>query len=287
MVQTKLSARLNATASTPTEGWLPYLGQTPPGNTPLIFAEGVISTGNVHGQLVISPDGKEMFWTTFTPLSEGMDVKIMHMIDNHGKWTDPQFPPFLANGMSSGCVFSPGGRKLFFGYTEDIAQGWKTHYVAKTASGWSQPKNDGFLLNPSASFTRSGMVYFSSALAGKPWNRGIFSARYSVTGFTDIQALDAAINSYYIDYTPFVSPEGDYLMFSSSRPTMDEEMFLHISFKNEDGTWSNPQKMNEKMGFSGQARFPSISPDGQYIFFCGDDGNIYWVSRAIVSQFKL
>lgn len=49
MVQTKLSARLSATASTPTEGWLPYLGQTPPGNTPLIFAEGVISTGNVQG----------------------------------------------------------------------------------------------------------------------------------------------------------------------------------------------------------------------------------------------
>jgi hypothetical protein len=42
---------------TPTEDSLPFLGQTPPGNTPVIFAEGVISKGNVHGQLVISPNG--------------------------------------------------------------------------------------------------------------------------------------------------------------------------------------------------------------------------------------
>jgi Tol biopolymer transport system component len=63
-------------------------------------------------------------------------------------------------------------------------------------------------------------------------------------------------------------------------------MFLFISFKNNDGTWSTPQKMNEKMGFSDPARFPSISPDGKYIFFCGDDGNIYWVNRTIVDQFK-
>jgi len=208
------------------------------------------------------------------------------MVDENGKWTDPHTPPFLSNGMTSGCVFSPDGKKLFFNSTPDIEQGWKTKVVEKTASGWSQPKEDGVLLKASSSFTRSGLVYYSAGMKDKPWNSGIFCARYSDAGYTDIQALDA-INSPYIDYTPFISPEGDYLMFSSSRPSADEEMFLHISFKNEDGTWSNPQKMNEKMGFSGQARFPSISPDGQYIFFCGDDGNIYWVSRAIVSQFKL
>ncbi len=287
MSQKKLSTRMSGTTPTPTIDSLPYLGQTPPGNTSVIFAEGVISKGNVHGQLVISPDGKEMFWTTFMVLSEEGVVKIMYMIDENGKWTDPQSPPFLSNGMTSGCVFSPEGKKLFFGYAEDINQGWKTQYVEKADSGWSKPKSDGFLLKPSVSFTRSGMVYFSAETKGKPWNSGIYSGRYSEIGYTDIQACDDVINSPYIDYTPFISPKGDYLMFSSSRPSMDEDMFLYISFKNNDGTWSIPQKMNEKMGFSGQARFPSISPDGQYIFFCGDDGNIYWVSRAIVDQFKL
>jgi len=277
---------MSSTILTPIENSLPYLGQTPPGNTPVMLAEGIISTGNLHGQLVISPDGKEMFWTTFTLLSGEGIVRIMHTIDQKGKWTNPQIVPFAANVMASGPLVSPDGKKLFFNYTEDINSGWKTKYVEKTDSGWSEPKDDGLLLKTSSSFTRSGLVYFSGAMKEKPWNSGIFCARYSDTGYTDIQALDTAINSPYIDYTPFVSPEGDYLMFSSSRPSAEEAMFLHISFKNSDGTWSTPQKMNEKMGFSDRARFPSISPDGKYIFFCGDDGNIYWVNCDVVEWFR-
>ena len=63
-------------------------------------------------------------------------------------------------------------------------------------------------------------------------------------------------------------------------------MFLYISFRNADGTWSTPQKMNEKMNFSGNARFPSISPDGKYLFFCGDDGNIYWIDIKVIEKFR-
>src|SRR3972149_270029 len=191
MSQKKLYSRMSGTASTPTEGSLPYLGQTSPGNTPVIFAEGVISNGEIHSRLVISPDGKEMFGTTFTFLPEGRIAKTWHMIDKNGKWTDPQIPPFLADGMTRGWGFSPDGKKLFFNFTEDINQGWKTQYVEKTDSGWSEPKNDGFLLKPSASFTQSGMAYFSADMTGKIWNNGIYSARYSDTGYSDIQALDA------------------------------------------------------------------------------------------------
>lgn len=281
MLEKKLSA-----APTPAENSLPYLGQTPPGNTALVFAAGVVSKGNAHGQLVISPDGKELFWTTFMLTPEGGIARIMYMADENGKWTDPHTPPFLSKDMTSGCVFSPDGKKLFFNSTPDIEQGWKTKVVEKTASGWGEPRGDGLMLSTSSSFTRSGLVYFSAGMKDKPWNSGIFCANYSDTGPTGIQALDAAINSPYIDYTPFISPEGDYLMFSSSRPSAQEDMFLHISFKTSAGAWSAPQKMNEKIGFSGPARFPSISPDGKYIFFCADDGNFYWLDRRVVDQFK-
>jgi hypothetical protein len=65
-----LATTRNTAAPTPTAGSLPYLGQTPPGNTPVIFAQGIVSKGDVHSRLVISPDGKEMFWTTFTFLQD-------------------------------------------------------------------------------------------------------------------------------------------------------------------------------------------------------------------------
>ena len=76
VLEKKLSA-----APIPAEHSLPYLGQTPPGNTALIFAEGIVSKGNAHGQLVISPDGKELFWTTFILTPEGGIARIMSMLD--------------------------------------------------------------------------------------------------------------------------------------------------------------------------------------------------------------
>lgn len=237
---------------------------------------------------MISPDGKEMFWMVFVKLSEEeFTTQVMHTyVDENGKWTEPGIPAFAKERMTSEHLFSPDGKKLFFYSVEGNEQNRKTKYVEKTDSGWSEPKADEFYLKPSLSFTRSGAAYFSGHCEGKPWNSGIFCAQYSDSGYTSIQALDAVINSPFIDYTPWISPEGDYLMFTSSRPSAEEKMFLHISFKNRAGTWSTPQRMNEKISFSGQARFPSISPDEKYIFFCGDDGNIYWVSRDIVKQFQ-
>ncbi len=263
-----------------------YLGQTPPGNAAVIFGKGVVSKGNTHSRLTISPDGQEMFWTVIPDMSQPGSSILMHTSFENGKWTEPRVPPFAAGGISGGPQYSPDGKKLFFNYSENSPSGRKTLYVEKTCSGWSEPKNDGVLLKSSSSFTKSGLVYFLATLNGKVWNMGIYCARYTEEGYGDIQPLDSVINSPYIDYTPYISPEDDYLLFSSSRPSTKEDMSLCISFKNENGTWASPQKMDKIIGFLEGARFPSISPDGKYIFFCGDDGNIYWVSRDIVAQFK-
>ncbi len=35
----------------------PYLGQEPPGDTPVLFAPGIISTGKEHSAAMFTPDG--------------------------------------------------------------------------------------------------------------------------------------------------------------------------------------------------------------------------------------
>jgi hypothetical protein len=77
--------------------------------------------------------------------------------------------------------------------------------------------------------------------------------------------------------TSVISPDELYLLFSSSRPSLDEDTYLFISFRKVDGTRTIPEKINDAINSSSNARFPSISPDGKYLFFCGDDGNIYGV----------
>ena len=41
-----------------------YLGQTPPGDTPVVFAPGIVSTPIIeHSAPTFSRDGKEIYWS--------------------------------------------------------------------------------------------------------------------------------------------------------------------------------------------------------------------------------
>jgi Tol biopolymer transport system component len=262
---------------------LDYVGQSLPGDKAVVFAPGVVSDGHVHGRLAISPDGRDIFWTTFVgPASDGV-ARMMQVTRTANGWSAPQIPSFVPTNSSAQPLFSPDGKKLIFASRQN--DGWSFQYVEKTGSGWSAPKRDGFIPNPTSSFTQSGKVYYSDAMKGKTY-QGTYVADYTRNGYLNAQALPTNINSRCIDYTPFIAPDESFLMFSSSRPSRGENMYLYISFRNPDGSWSTPRKMNDALGFSGKARFPSFSPDGKYLFFCGDDGNIYWVRSSVIEKLK-
>ncbi|HEX2922254.1 MAG TPA: hypothetical protein VHO50_13915, partial [Bacteroidales bacterium] len=91
-----------------------YLGQTPPGETPVIFAPGMVSDSFMqHSSTSFSSDGNEVYWASRKDPKEKIFVSYMKRINN--RWTKPQaFEPFPD---SSGC-FDPfitnNGKRLYF-----------------------------------------------------------------------------------------------------------------------------------------------------------------------------
>ena len=90
-----------------------YLGQTPPGMTPELFAPGVVNTEAIELNGVLSPDGREFFFTRIVD-----DVFTMHRrVVKNGRWSDPRPFSVYANGEKATAVdmaYSPDGKLLYF-----------------------------------------------------------------------------------------------------------------------------------------------------------------------------
>jgi Tol biopolymer transport system component len=221
-----------------------------------------------------------MLWNTVDMRTFSTQILSIGIVD--GAWSDPKPPSFAREGNTQSPAFSPDGKRLYF----ELNSGgeWVGRFIERTEKGWSTPRGIGSLVNGSSSFARSGRVYFSAGMKTKIWGTGIYRARYAADGLSQVEPLNATINDpKAIDYTPYVSPDESFLLFSSNRPLLGdkEDMHIHVSFPKGDGLWSVPIKVSDI-----QARFPSISPDGKYLFFCGDDGNIYWVDLKIIEALK-
>lgn len=258
----------------------PYLGEHPPGATPRVFAPGVISTGDIHSRLAISPDGRELYWNTVDTTT--WTTRLVGTREQGGRWSAPETPAFARGVVAQTPLFSPDGRRLYYRVLE--GETWVTVYVERQAAGWSAPRRDGPMLNPGASFTRTGRAYFSSRLATKAWESGIFAGALGPESITGAVALDSTINvPGAIDYTPFVAPDESFLLFTSNRPRRDdrEDMHVHVSFRAADGSWSAPVRVSDIA-----ARFPSLSPDGRFLFFCGDDGNFHWMEAKVIERLR-
>ncbi|MCK7470488.1 MAG: nuclear transport factor 2 family protein [Desulfomicrobium escambiense] len=159
-----------------------------------------------------------------------------------GRWTPPAWAPFSGpNGDDDVPFFSADGKRLYFisrrplpGETERGSE--RIWFTDRTPSGWGEPRP----LDPNVnsvdkhwqfSLDRKGNLYF----AGRPPDsRGlsdIYVARPSGGAYEKPVNMGDPINTPEIDDTPFVAPDGSYLLFS-------RQYDLWVSFREPDGAWS-------------------------------------------------
>ncbi|HPG38886.1 MAG TPA: hypothetical protein PLP19_08515 [bacterium] len=270
-----------------------YLGQTPPGDTPVVFARGIISDiYQQHGAPSFTPDGNQVFWqTNRRPKDENGEWLTIPMTMRRvgGVWTQPE------KALYDQTVFSPDGKRHY--YPGNDGQG--PFYKERQGDSWSKPVNLNLVarfpelqLATFLSFTNNGTLYFVAHSDGLWANIGIYRSEFVNSEYTKPEPLPQSINlPPYREWTPFIAPDESYLIFCSTRGLPESDQGdLFICFRLADRSWTEPVNMGAPINTGQLERFPTVSPDGKYLFFTRDtegfDEDVYWVSTTVIEQIK-
>lgn len=266
-----------------------YLGQTPPGNTPVIFAPGIVSLPNRKEPCItFAPDGMSAyFYIEFWP-SAGTPY-VMFSEYKNGAWTKPASPSFAQSRKTAEPFFAFGGKRIYLNSTKALNQvgTLDLSYVEKNDTVWSQPVSLGNPPNLSQDQYHSCIVadtsiYFSSGsgtICRSQYRNGVYQSRIT---------LPYPVNNANTSQTwgdPFVSPDESYLILKSTRTGGYGKNDIYISYRKEDRSWTNPKNLGSTINTAGEETSGDITFDGKYMTF-GRDGDLYWVSTSFIDSLK-
>lgn len=252
----------------------PFLGETPPAMEPALFAEGIVSTHLNQRDTAWTPEGDQLFYSIWAR-NRGVIITVRRM---EGGWTAPEIAPFSGRYSDLEPFVAPDGNKLYFISKRPLEPGggekdWDIWFVRRQPDGWSAPENLGRPINTDGdefypSLTRDGTLYFTGAhrddsLGGED----LYLARPVDGGFSEPENLGPSVNSPGPEYNAMVSPTEDYIMFGSAREGDLGGGDLYISFRRDDGSWSQATNMGAPINSRALDFCPALSADGRFLFF--------------------
>jgi hypothetical protein len=215
-----------------------YLGQTPPSDTPRIFAPGLLADRGtfIMGRVTFSHDGKEFYYTQNDSWESAKNarMKMIRYADHHwGK-------PVILNQKFISPTFSIDGNVLY------VRQGnmhnvWQSHRAGDT---WSAPT---LLLDK-----EFGLYDFMPAASGNFYVAGtpdaddkkaesatVYSTLTIANGDASIKSPGRPLNGPGFNGDLFIAPDESYMIISTNEtPTFESK--LYISFRSADKTWTKP-----------------------------------------------
>jgi len=307
--------------SSVSDSQLAYLGQSPPGNTPELFAPGVVSTGVNEMSICFSEKGDEVFLLVARPT-----LIITSKIKN-GEWTSFEEPAFIDSARSNYYMFlSPNGKKMFFTSTRPDGDSKDSVAPNPGPAIWVTERSEGMWDTPQKvdfgdefkgtgsfpSVADNGNLYFSS-FDNKTIS--VYCSKYVNGKYTTPIRLSDSINQGTFNSHVYIAPDESYLLFDSrGRDDVIGGVDIYISFRDENGNWTKAQNIGDKINSESSDMRSYVSTDGQYFFFCssrqtknrnlpahpmkGDQirsilnapGNgqqdIYWVSASFIDDLK-
>jgi len=255
-----------------------YLGETPPGSRPVVFAEGLVSTNLDVRDTTWSPDGSELYYTLYN--RSHPTIVTLTRVD--GVWGSPEIAGFSGSYPDLEAFVTPAGDALYFASRRPLEPGgdekdWDLWVTRRTPGGWGEPRNLGPIVNSGGgeyypSLTADGSLYFTATREDSLGGEDIYRSRQVDGAFTAPENLGPAVNSPGGEYNSLIAPDESWLIFGSSREGDLGGGDLFISFRNADGSWRPAVNMGEPFNSPGLDFCPALSPDGKYFF---------WTSRRV------
>lgn len=245
-----------------------YLGQITPEDTPLKFADGIISTNIDEYNFEISSCGK------FMVFARNADIYLLEYDQNTNAWSKPFIASFSSRDIEGEPCFSPNGTRIYFSSRKVIPESkfQSNLYYSDYENGiWNNPQ-----LVTDIKPVHKPIHAITFAKNGNAYDSGLVQYKNNEV----IELIPKTSGSH-----PFVSPDDSFIIYPA-RKSGKRDKDLFIIYKLTDGTWSLPIDIGDKINSNSNETSPFVTPDNKYLFF-GRKYDFYWVKADFIDQSKL
>jgi outer membrane protein OmpA-like peptidoglycan-associated protein len=167
-------------------------------------------------------------------------------------------------------------------------------HAVKVDTGWQHPENltpeiksdgDHYVTGMSADGTQLYLTSYDPYRSGE-----IYTTEYKDSQWSEMRRLNSNINTIFNETHASLSPDGQFLYFTSDRKGGYGGLDIYRSSKNETGDWDQPLNLGPLINSPYNEESPFVSSDAKKLFFSsqghynmggydvfyssqGDDGN--------------
>jgi hypothetical protein len=253
-----------------------YLDQAPPELTSRVFGLQTHDGYFAGDRIALSADGRELYYTEVT--NTWSDYNIRYYKFAGQKWNGPfdLFQGFL------GPAFSVDDKTMFFEKYNDSRTCW---HSKRTDTGWSAPSLCTELPDPKDKHylrdTASGRIYASSRGVPNGIGQMDISASEKTGPEGSYRSLGRPLNSPANEGDFYVARDEAFIVFGSPHRGGFGGGDLFISFRESDGSWSDPKNLGATVNTPGFEFGPYVTDDGRYLFYSRSSDfsrvDVYWI----------
>ncbi len=301
----------------------PYLGQTLPGESPELFAPGIVNDGIATRDITFTPDGNEIYFGK--NMGNSTFATILFCKNTKDGWTDPEVLSFAQdpNHVFIEPCLSPDGEKLFFVSNMDQKITATNRFITdiwvaeRQGEQWGKPyRLDSTVNSPDPEYfptvANNGNLYFTRE-DSKTRQNLIYKSEYKNGKYQTPQLMPQQVNCGRARFNTTIAPDESFMIIPSiGMPDSYGGTDYYISFFDRQKGWSEPQNMGNQINTAATHEYSaSFSPDGEFLFFMSarptlkgiekldyqiiqelnnspesGNSNIYWIKAGFIEDLK-